>query len=77
MSMGVPCRSDMHVAMGSAVYGTPHMTSKPMLDTWCHMTSATCTSTTVAHYQDRKALWERNLLDHILAGAIRLMACIC
>jgi hypothetical protein len=43
ISMGVPCSSDIVVAMGSAVYGTPHITSNFTPCTLRHITSATCT----------------------------------
>ena len=42
MSIGFPCSSDMTVAMGSAVYGTPHMLSKGSAATLAHMISETC-----------------------------------
>ncbi len=41
----MPCSSDMTVAMGSAVYGTPHITSKDTSLTCRHITSATCKAT--------------------------------
>ena len=44
MSIGAPCSRLMQVAMGSAVYGTPHMTSKRTSATFPHITSATCTA---------------------------------
>lgn len=40
MSMGVPCSADMQVAMGSAVYGTPHITSNSASRTRSHIASA-------------------------------------
>lgn len=42
ISIGVPCSSDIVVAMGSAVYGTPHITSNCTPCTFRHITSATC-----------------------------------
>ena len=42
MSMGVPCSNDMTVAIGSAVYGTPHITSNCTPATVRHIISATC-----------------------------------
>lgn len=42
MSIGTPCCSDITVAMGRAVYGTPQITSNLASCMRCHMTSETC-----------------------------------
>jgi len=42
MSMGLECTRDMQVAMGRAVYGTPHMTLNSRCSTFCHISSETC-----------------------------------
>jgi hypothetical protein len=59
MSIGQSWFKDMHVAIGSAVYGTPHMLSNfaPLFDKTSHMHSATAVNTSGYDTITRKSMY--------------------
>ena len=59
MSIGQSWFKDMHVAIGSAVYGTPHMLSNfaPLFDKTSHMHSATEVNTSGYDTITRKSMY--------------------